>query len=154
MSHYNERVCQPVTLLGYAEWPKVADAVIEAASRLHPGATAPALRRTSSAGRGVADSDPCGTSRTFRWRSGRSRARTAPKRATGPKHNTEAMSRPLPGTRYEHTFGSHKNGVLDSRTYVHPAIQVWGIPLNADGVSKCSGHIDRVAQDSTKARGH
>jgi hypothetical protein len=28
------------------------------------------------------------------------------------------MSRPLPGTRYEHTFGSHKNGVSDSRTYV------------------------------------
>src|SRR4030095_3406613 len=31
MSHGNEMICQPVTLSGYAEWPKVADAVIEAA---------------------------------------------------------------------------------------------------------------------------
>jgi hypothetical protein len=30
MSHGNEMICQPVTLAGYAEWPKVADAVIEA----------------------------------------------------------------------------------------------------------------------------
>ena len=30
MSHCNEMICQPVTLSGYAEWPKVADAVIEA----------------------------------------------------------------------------------------------------------------------------
>jgi hypothetical protein len=30
MSHGNEMLCQPVTLSGYAEWPKVADAVIEA----------------------------------------------------------------------------------------------------------------------------
>ena len=30
MSHGNEMICQPVTLSGYAEWPKVADAVIEA----------------------------------------------------------------------------------------------------------------------------
>jgi len=32
MSHGNEMICQPVTLSGYAEWPKVADAVIEALS--------------------------------------------------------------------------------------------------------------------------
>jgi hypothetical protein len=30
MSHGNAMICQPVTLSGYAEWPKVADAVIEA----------------------------------------------------------------------------------------------------------------------------
>ena len=30
MSHGNEMICQPVTLSGDAEWPKVADAVIEA----------------------------------------------------------------------------------------------------------------------------
>jgi hypothetical protein len=30
MSHCNEMLCQQVTLSGYAEWPKVADAVIEA----------------------------------------------------------------------------------------------------------------------------
>src|SRR5215208_224200 len=30
MSHGNEMLCQPVTLSGDAEWPKVADAVIEA----------------------------------------------------------------------------------------------------------------------------
>jgi hypothetical protein len=30
MSHGNEMICQPVTLSDYAEWPKVADAVIEA----------------------------------------------------------------------------------------------------------------------------
>ena len=30
MSHGNEMICQSVTLSGYAEWPKVADAVIEA----------------------------------------------------------------------------------------------------------------------------
>jgi hypothetical protein len=30
MSHGNEMICQPVTLSGYAEWPKVADAMIEA----------------------------------------------------------------------------------------------------------------------------
>jgi hypothetical protein len=30
MSHGNEMIGQPVTLSGYAEWPKVADAVIEA----------------------------------------------------------------------------------------------------------------------------
>ena len=30
MSHGNEMICQHVTLSGYAEWPKVADAVIEA----------------------------------------------------------------------------------------------------------------------------
>ena len=29
-SHGNEMICQPVTLSGYTEWPKVADAVIEA----------------------------------------------------------------------------------------------------------------------------
>src|SRR5215468_50798 len=33
MSHGNELICQPVTLSGYAEWPKVADAVIEASAR-------------------------------------------------------------------------------------------------------------------------
>jgi hypothetical protein len=33
MSHCNEMICQQVTLLGYAEWPKVADAVIEARYR-------------------------------------------------------------------------------------------------------------------------
>ena len=30
MSHCNEMICQQVTLSGYAEWPKVADAVIKA----------------------------------------------------------------------------------------------------------------------------
>src|SRR5215813_15382872 len=30
MSHCYEMICQQVTLSGYAEWPKVADAVIEA----------------------------------------------------------------------------------------------------------------------------
>ena len=30
MSYGNEMICQPVTLSGYAGWPKVADAVIEA----------------------------------------------------------------------------------------------------------------------------
>jgi hypothetical protein len=30
MAHCNEMICQQVTLSGYAEWPKVADAVIEA----------------------------------------------------------------------------------------------------------------------------
>jgi hypothetical protein len=30
MSHCNEMICQQVSLSGYAEWPKVADAVIEA----------------------------------------------------------------------------------------------------------------------------
>jgi len=30
MSPYNEMLCQPVTVSGDAEWPKVADAVIEA----------------------------------------------------------------------------------------------------------------------------
>ena len=34
MSHCNEMICQHVTLSGYAEWPKVADAVIEAANSL------------------------------------------------------------------------------------------------------------------------
>jgi integrase len=29
MSHGNEMICQPVTLSGYAEWPKVAGAVIK-----------------------------------------------------------------------------------------------------------------------------
>ena len=32
MAHCNAMICQQVTLLGDAEWPKVADAVIEAAS--------------------------------------------------------------------------------------------------------------------------
>jgi hypothetical protein len=30
MTHCNEMIYQQVTLSGYAEWPKVADAVIEA----------------------------------------------------------------------------------------------------------------------------
>jgi len=30
MSHGNAMICQPVALSGYAEWPKVADAMIEA----------------------------------------------------------------------------------------------------------------------------
>jgi hypothetical protein len=30
MSYGNELVCQQVTLSGYAEWPKVADAMIKA----------------------------------------------------------------------------------------------------------------------------
>jgi len=34
MSHGNEMICQHVTLSGYAEWPKVADAVIEARKEL------------------------------------------------------------------------------------------------------------------------
>jgi hypothetical protein len=32
MSRCYEMICQPVTLSGYAEWPKVADAVIKATS--------------------------------------------------------------------------------------------------------------------------
>ena len=32
LSHGNDMICQPVTLSGYAEWPQVADAVIEACS--------------------------------------------------------------------------------------------------------------------------
>ena len=35
MSYGNEMICQPVTLSGYAEWPKVADAVIEAYRAFH-----------------------------------------------------------------------------------------------------------------------
>src|SRR2546425_6813733 len=35
MSHGNEMICQPVTLSGYAEWPKVADAVIEASRGIY-----------------------------------------------------------------------------------------------------------------------
>ena len=31
MAYGNEMICPPVTLSGYAEWPKVADAMIEAA---------------------------------------------------------------------------------------------------------------------------
>src|SRR4030095_3500109 len=38
MSHGNEMICQPVTLSGYAEWPKVADAVIEAEPLTNPTA--------------------------------------------------------------------------------------------------------------------
>ena len=37
MSHGNEMIYQQVTLSGYAEWPKVADAVIEAGKPLLPG---------------------------------------------------------------------------------------------------------------------
>ena len=33
MSHCNEMICQQVTLSGYAEGPKVADAVIEALAK-------------------------------------------------------------------------------------------------------------------------
>ena len=39
MSHCNEMICQQVTLLGYAEWPKVADAVIEARGASCPPAS-------------------------------------------------------------------------------------------------------------------
>ena len=34
MAHCNTMICQQVMLSGEAEWPKVADAVIEAARRL------------------------------------------------------------------------------------------------------------------------
>src|SRR5215467_9593397 len=34
MSHGNEMICQHVTLSGYAEWPKVANAVIEASNHI------------------------------------------------------------------------------------------------------------------------
>ena len=34
-AHCNAMICQQVTLLGDAEWPKVADAVIEAHSRTY-----------------------------------------------------------------------------------------------------------------------
>ena len=44
MSDGNEMICQPVTLSGYAEWPKVADAVIEACEGLR-GATERPLPR-------------------------------------------------------------------------------------------------------------
>src|SRR5438128_9825812 len=46
MAHCNEMRCQQVTLSGYAEWPKVADAVIEAPARL-------ALHRQFAVGRDV-----------------------------------------------------------------------------------------------------
>jgi hypothetical protein len=36
MTHCNEMIYQQVTLSGYAEWPKVADAVIEAPSLYKP----------------------------------------------------------------------------------------------------------------------
>ena len=36
-AHCNAMICQQVTLLGDAEWPKVADAVIEARLSLWPG---------------------------------------------------------------------------------------------------------------------
>src|SRR5712671_5612192 len=38
MSHCNAMICQQVTLSGYAEWPKVADAVIEARLLMTPDA--------------------------------------------------------------------------------------------------------------------
>ena len=38
MSHCPAMICQPVTLSGYAEWPKVADAVIEAGNSACLGA--------------------------------------------------------------------------------------------------------------------
>src|SRR5215470_13538682 len=41
MSHGNKMICQPVTLSGYAEWPKVADAVIEAGFKLRSLAIEP-----------------------------------------------------------------------------------------------------------------
>ena len=41
MSHGNEMICQSVTLSGYAEWPKVADAVIEAIDPLEKCASIP-----------------------------------------------------------------------------------------------------------------
>jgi hypothetical protein len=39
--HCNEMLCQPVTLSGYAEWPEVADAVIEASEGFCTVRTAP-----------------------------------------------------------------------------------------------------------------
>src|SRR5712692_4665972 len=47
-AHCNAMICQQVTLSGDAEWPKVADAVIEAASST---STSDAFARQSSAKR-------------------------------------------------------------------------------------------------------
>ena len=44
MAHCNTMICQQVTLSGEADWPKVADAVIEAheqVSRMSQGTSAP-----------------------------------------------------------------------------------------------------------------
>src|SRR2546429_4010860 len=47
-AHCNAMICQQVTLLGDAEWPKVADAVIEARATACGAADAIALRRGSA----------------------------------------------------------------------------------------------------------
>src|SRR3989475_10804339 len=42
-AHCNAMICQQVTLLGDAEWPKVADAVIEAGNRINGSTPASGL---------------------------------------------------------------------------------------------------------------
>ena len=52
MSHCNEMICPQVTLSGYAEWPKVADAVINASmsSRKRSTAAVPSPSEASQDG--------------------------------------------------------------------------------------------------------
>ena len=52
MAHCSAMLCQQVTLSGDAEWPKVADAVIEAAYRVE--GTTEGCRRNSAFSRIVA----------------------------------------------------------------------------------------------------
>ena len=51
MAHYNAMICQQVTLSGDAEWPKVADAVIEAENFLLHISSRSSLRRETFADR-------------------------------------------------------------------------------------------------------
>ena len=48
-AHCNAMICQQVTLLGDAEWPKVADAVIEAAIPFKYNRRSLLIRRVSNA---------------------------------------------------------------------------------------------------------
>src|SRR2546425_6699032 len=48
MSHGNEMICQQVTLSGYAEWPKMADAVIEAELTTESSSCVTSLRGLSA----------------------------------------------------------------------------------------------------------
>src|SRR6266446_1325476 len=63
-AHCNAMICQQVTLSGDAEWPKVADAVIEAAARAGRKGSCPSARtgagpssggRTAATGRGTGE---------------------------------------------------------------------------------------------------
>jgi len=56
MPHGNEMICQPVTLSGYVEWPKVADAVIEAFLSFYTwGVARAALHQDEIGGRRTTD---------------------------------------------------------------------------------------------------